>query len=282
MLQLEFFPRTEFKSLLDFQRLQGASLSLKDKQLLVNYPDFFKSPKANDIIRRQHSGYIDTILGLRLKYIEEMLIAEARGFDPEGSHESWGPDMHQGVQTWVGLDLATLQTPYSEILRILQLIKIKPYQHIIDLGAAYGRMGIVIGGLFIKNIFTGYEYVKGRVDEGNRVYKELGFNRCSLYAQDLFHEDFNLPEADVYFIYDYGQVEHIDHTLKQIQNVARKRPLKVIARGKFTKQIIAQYHPWLSLNYEGRLEEFFTIYSASQTQVRSVPVSGAPSAGTLF
>ena len=164
MLQLEFFPRMELKQLSDFQKLEAAHLPLNDRKRLVLTPEFFQTPKANDVIRRQHSGMVDKILGFRVRYIEEMLIADARGFDPDGSHETWGPSMHKGVQTWVGLDIQTLQTPYSECLRILQLLKIKPYQHVVDLGAAYGRMGIVIGGLYIKNIFTGFEYVKARVD----------------------------------------------------------------------------------------------------------------------
>ncbi len=252
----------EFKSLADFQRLESVTLPLSDKKRLIQYHDFFQTPKANDVIRRQHSNHVDKVLGFRLRYIEEMLIAEARGFDPDGSHETWGPSLHRGVQTWVGLDLQTLQTPYSEILRILHLLKIKPYHHVVDLGAAYGRMGVVIGGLLIKNFFTGFEYVKSRVDEGNRVFQELGLNRCQLIAQDLFAKDFELPEADVYFIYDYGQVEHIDHTLKQISAVASKRPVKVVARGTFTKRIIADHHPWLELKYEGKLEEFFSIYTA--------------------
>ena len=262
MLQLEFFPRTEFKSLSDFQKLESSSLSLVDRKRLAGHLEFYTSPKANDVIRRQHSKMVDTIIGFRQKYIEEMLVAEARGFEPDGSHETWGPAMHKGIQTWVGLDLQTLQTPYSECLRILQLLKIKPYQHIIDLGAAYGRMGVVIGGLYIKNLFTGYEYVKARVEEGNRVFREMGFVRCQLMEQDLFDPKFELPEADIYFIYDYGQVEHINHTLMQIQAVSRKRPVKVVVRGKFTKRIIADSHEWLDLQYEGRLEEFFSIYSA--------------------
>jgi hypothetical protein len=171
MSQLELFPRTEFKSLSDFQRLEFSQLPLGDRKLLVHHQEFFTSPKANLVIRRQHSSMVDKILGIRIKYIEEMLVAEARGFEPEGSHETWGPTLHQGVQTWVGLDVETLQTPYSECLRILQLLKIRPYQHVVDLGAAYGRMGVVIGGLYIKNSFTGFEYVKARVDEGNRVLK---------------------------------------------------------------------------------------------------------------
>lgn len=262
MLQLEFFPRTELKSLSDFQRLESAQLSLADKKVLIQSADFFQTPKANDVIRRQHANMVDKILGFRLRYIEEMLIAEARGFEPDGSHETWGPKLHAGVQTWVGLDLQTLQTPYSEIYRILQLLKLKPYQHVVDLGAAYGRMGVVMGGLYLKSFFTGFEYVKSRVDEGNRVYRELGFDKCKLMAQDLFDKNFELPEADVYFIYDYGQVEHIDHTLKQIEAVAYKRPVKVVVRGKFTRQIISDRHPWLDLKYEGKLEELFSIYTA--------------------
>ena len=81
-------------------------------------------------------------------------------------------------------------------------------------------------------------------------------------CQDLFAADFVLPQADVYFIYDFGQVEHIDHTLQQIKNIAGKRPVKVVVRGKFTKMIISERHPWLELKYEGKLEEFFSIYTA--------------------
>lgn len=262
MAQLEFFPRTEFKSLLDFQRLEDHCLSTIDKKLLINFPDFFQAPKPNEVISRQHSQYLDRILGFRIKYIEEMLLAEAQGFEPEGSVNSWGPGLHDGAQTWVGLDLETLQTPYSEILRIFHLLKLKPYQQVIDLGAAYGRMGMVLGGLYPKNTFTGFEFVKARVDEGMRVYLELGLKRSELKTQDLFAKDFSLPEADIYFIYDYGQVEHINHTLQQVSLISRKRPVKLVVRGKFTNEIIAQNHPWLDLKYSGKLDEKFSIYTA--------------------
>jgi hypothetical protein len=262
VIQLEFFPWMEFKNLSDFQKLEAHSLSLNDRRLLSQTPQFYQTPKSNDVIRREHAKLVDKILGFRQRYIEEMLVAEAKGFDPEGTHETWGPNLHQGIQTWVGLDLQTLQTPYGEIYRILQLLKIKPYQHVVDLGAAYGRMGVVIGGLYIKNSFTGYEYVKARVDEGNRVFRELGLNRCQLHTQDLFSPSFELPEADIYFIYDFGQVEHIDRTLKQIGSMSYRRPVKIVARGKYTKQIIEERHEWLNLQYEGKQEEFFSVYSA--------------------
>jgi hypothetical protein len=261
-MQLEFFSRKELKTLSDFQKLENDYLSLNERKNLCEQVDFFKTPKDNDVIKRKHADIIDKVLGFRLQYVEQMLEAEAKGFDPEGSHETWGPSLHAGVQTWVGLNLQTLQTPYSEILRIFNLLKLKPFQHVVDLGAAYGRMGIVVGGLFMKSFFTGFEFVKSRVDEGNRIYQELGLNRCQLVSQNLADEDFILPDADIYFIYDYGQVEHIDRTLKQIEKVAYRRPVKIVARGRFTKEIIQIGHPWLSLQYEAKMNDAFAIYTA--------------------
>ncbi|HXH73473.1 MAG TPA: hypothetical protein VNJ08_00810 [Bacteriovoracaceae bacterium] len=261
-MQLEFFPRTELRALSDFQKLADGGLTIQERRSLCESPEFFHSPKGNDVIKRRHSELIDKILGFRIKYTEEMLLAEARGFDPDGTTETLGPNLHNGAQTWVGLDLQTLQTPYSEILRMLHLLKLKPSQHVVDLGSAYGRMGIIIGGLYMKSSFTGYEFVKGRVDEGMRVFKELDFNRCQLITQDLADPAFNLPEADIYFIYDYGQVEHIDRTLRQLEKMAFKRPVKIVVRGRFTKEIIAHGHEWLSLQYEAKLGESFAIYTA--------------------
>ena len=64
MLQLELFPRTELRSLSDFQKLEAHQLSLHDKKLLIESPDFYQTPKANDVIRRQHAQLVDKILGL--------------------------------------------------------------------------------------------------------------------------------------------------------------------------------------------------------------------------
>lgn len=262
MIQLDFFPRMELRSLSDFQRLERQGVSLPERRQLVQHPQFFSLSKEHEVIKNEHAQLVDRILGFRMKYVEEMLVAEACAFDPNGSHESWGPTIHNGVQTWIGLDLVTLQTPYAEMARIFQLLKLRPYQHVVDLGAAYGRMGALIGGLYPKALFTGFEYVKARVDEGNRVYQELGLHHCRLIQQDLFAKEFVLPEADIYFIYDYGQVEHIDHTLKQLYQMSLRRPVRLIVRGKYTREIISASHPWLDLAYEGRSAGPYVIYQA--------------------
>ena len=65
MLQLELFPRMELKSMSDFQRLEGTQLSLADRKRLAQYVEFYQTPKANDVIRRQHANMVDKILGFR-------------------------------------------------------------------------------------------------------------------------------------------------------------------------------------------------------------------------
>lgn len=255
MFQLDFFPKKEFTTLLDLQTLALSDPSVSQLRRLISDEKFFHSPKTNQLIKQQHSDLVDKILGFRTDFVEEMLLAQALDFDPEGTHETLGPSMHQGVQTWVGLDVHTLQTPYCECLKILKLLRLRPYQHVVDLGAAYGRMGVVTGGLFIKSVFTGYEYVKARVDEGNRVYRTLGLQHCELIQQDLFAADFRIPDADVYFLYDFGQVEHIQRMLLQIREVSRRRPVLIVVRGKFTRQIITEGHSWLHASLEGRSEE---------------------------
>lgn len=262
MHQLELFPRMELRSLLDFQRVETSQLSLQELKKLIRCENFFISPKANSLIQSEHSSIVDKILRFRIQYIEEMLIEEARGFNLDASFEKLGADVHHGAQTWVGLNPHTLQTPYSECLKILQLLNLKPYQQIIDLGAAYGRMGIIVGGLYIKNSFTGLEYVKARADEGNRVYNELGIINSKLVHQNLYDPRFELPEADIYFIYDFGQIHHIEHTLNQLKCIAKRRPIKIIVRGEFTRKIIREKHSWPSLQYEGRPDQELSIYSA--------------------
>ena len=184
-MQLNFFERKRFQALSDFHSLSQEGASLAEITHYLSDPHFFKSPKTNSVLKLEHAKLIDQILDLRVSFVEEMLVYEAAGFDPEGNHETWGPRLHQGIQTWVGLDKDTLQTPYCDILRILQILKLRPYQEVIDLGAAYGRMGLVMGGLYPKNSFTGYEFVKERVNEGNRIYQK--FSVVHLYSSLFLH-----------------------------------------------------------------------------------------------
>jgi hypothetical protein len=257
-MQLELFPRKELKSFSDFQEILFSKLSDLQLKEIISTPEFFVSPKNNEAFVLKHSKLVDDILDFRCDYYEQMLIEDARGVDPFGNHETWGPNLSGGVQSWIGLDLNTLQTPYSEIYKILHHLKLRPYQTVIDLGAAYGRMGVVIGSLFLKNFFIGFEFVKHRVDEGNRIFQKFQMQRSLLKQVDLGDRFFELPEADVYFIYDFGQVDHIQRMLYQIRAISHKRPIKIAVKGKYSNEIIESQHTWCKKFYEGS----FHLYSA--------------------
>ena len=209
------------------------------------------------------SPEIDQYFGLEIKRIEEQLYFEARALRPQGNLENLGHVLHHGHQTWVGLEPETLNTPYQELVLLSQLLNPQPGDTVVDLGAGYGRLGLVLHLLYPEVHFIGYELVKERVDEGNRIFSKLGCLRSKLVAQDLTAADFELPEAKFYFLYDYGKVHHIRQTMKQLEDMTSKIKFKVVARGKGSRSIIEYEHPWLSQVFDVHYEENFSIYSMS-------------------
>lgn len=214
-------------------------------------------------LAREESEKIDQLLGFNIAQIESRMLSKAKILLPEGNHKTWSQALHQGNQTWVGLSLQTLQTPYSELKLMCELLKLRPQDTIVDLGAGYGRMGLVLKALYPEVNFLGYEYVLARVDEGVRIYKKFGCDKARLFTDDLTREDFVLPEAEFYFLYDYGTIHHIRKTLKQFEDLAVRRNFRLVARGEGVRSLIQYEHPWLSSVYEPIHHEQFSIYSTS-------------------
>ena len=196
---------------------------------------------------QDHSDWVDDVLGVNVLLIENDLIdkARARLASQEGSRDQWGRYLHRGIQTWVGLDPRQLQTPYFELVNVCQLLLPKKGQHVIDLGSAYGRLGLVLSQFSPQCRFTGIEYVSERVAEANRIFKKWKCNNALSLEQDLFGDDFILPVADYYMLYDYGRLEHIRRTLSQMQEIARHSHFKLVARGRGCRTLINHMHPWL-------------------------------------
>ena len=228
-------------------------------------PELFTAFDASYEGAREHSEIVDGILGFNVPGIEKNLLDQALASSPNGSHKTWGQSIHNGNQTWVGLSHQTLQTPYSELKQICELLNPADGSRLVDLGAGYGRMGLVLNVFYPKAFFIGYEYVQERVEEGKRVLLENNCHHSSLHVQDLTAADFQLPEADFYFLYDYGTVAHIRKTIAQLEMMALKKHFKVIARGKGTRSLIQYEHPWLSQVYPPIHEEHFSIFSMSQS-----------------
>ncbi len=212
---------------------------------------------------RAHAEALDQQLGLQVEKIEAQLLERARLKMPDGSHKTWGQGLHDGNQTWVGLSHQTLQTPYNELRVLCEYLKPAPGSTMVDLGAGYGRLGLVLSVLFPEVNFLGLEYVGERVKEGQRVLSENGCHLSQLIEEDLTSVEFHLPQAEYYFLYDYGTLAHIRHTLEQLEEMAKSKKFKVIARGKGSRSLIQNEHPWLSQVHSPQHEEHYSIYSMS-------------------
>jgi SAM-dependent methyltransferase len=215
-------------------------------------------------ISQTTSREIDELLGFQVERIENMLLEKARASRPEGNHKTWGHFLHQGNQTWVGLDPQTLQTPYLELAFACEILRPKNHSHYVDLGAGYGRLAFVLKQFYPSVRFTGFEFVAERVLEGQRVFDLHECSNARLLEQDLTADDFEIPHADYYFLYDYGELKHIRKTLEQLADVSLSKPFRLIARGKGVRGLIQYENPWLSEIYPVQHEENFSIYSTYQ------------------
>jgi hypothetical protein len=186
-----------------------------------------------------HSAAADAWLGLQIEKIESELSVN-------GCRMSANLASGEKQQLWIGLAPTSLQTPYPEIRDLIERLDLKSGSVIADLGAAYGRMGFVIGKCYPELSFIGYEYVGERVQEFKRCASKFKFPNVKLIHVDLSSPNFQPQAADVYFIYDYGSPKAIRKTLYDLQRIAKQRPITVIGRGRASRDAIEQEHPWLS------------------------------------
>jgi hypothetical protein len=206
------------------------------------------------------SARFDEKLGFNIESVEKSLIDKAKKQFPQGNQRSWGKSLYNGSETWIGLNPDQLQTTYGELYEALKFINPKKEQIFCDLGAGYGRLGILIGLLFKKVRFIGVEIVEQRVLEGNRVFDCLSLSQSELINGTL--GKIPLPFADYYFLYDFGSVVEINAVLELISKNLRDGPVTIIARGRGVRSIINNKHHWLSIVYQSRLDSF-VIYSTS-------------------
>jgi hypothetical protein len=200
--------------------------SLKN-EMRIQQPDYATS--------KVHAKSIDDQLGLNCDKIEDVLF--------EANHENL---FSMKQQFWYGLEIQSLQTPYSEIVEMIKFVRPKPGDTWLDLGAGYGRMGFTLAFLEPNVNFIGYEYVQDRVDEGNRIISEWQMSNVVMKQADISKDDFELGEADLYFLYDFGSKEDIYKVFEKLRLVARKKPIQVVARGRGVRSWIFMDCPWLS------------------------------------
>ncbi|MDA8793043.1 methyltransferase [Bacteriovoracaceae bacterium] len=183
------------------------------------------------------SQKIDRDFDYKIFKIESKLLRKYRAFykvEDDSNRKKHFPS----CQAWIGLHHFTLQTPYSLIHDALMHLKDISVNRIIDVGAGYGRVGLVVDAFFPNAEFIGYEVVKERVNEGNRVFDKHDMNNCSLIKANVLSADFDLPQAEIYFIYDFGEKEDIHQLLLSLAHIAKSNKTYLIANGEYVNELL--------------------------------------------
>lgn len=204
---------------------------------------------------RLHAKRLDKILGYKIPKIEVKLLQKYRAYD-RYNDDSNKKQHYKGTQTWIGLHPQALQTPYCDIYEALSLLKDSKIEHIVDIGAGYGRVGIVTNVLYPTAKFTGFEVVKQRQVEGNRVFKKLGVKNSKIELKNVLDSSFDLPEADIYFIYDFSEQDDVFQILKALTSQIQQNNFYLIIRGDRVDHLMKHKfkHIWrrhVSLNSSG-------------------------------
>jgi len=189
---------------------------------------------------KDHSREIDNILGFNIFKIEKKLSKTYQHFSCEKTEGNVLP-YKENRQSWIGLDSQTLLTPYHEIAQLCELLKNDSIKTIVDLGCAYGRVGIVSSVFFPTAEFIGLELVKKRINEARRIYERHGIKKFQLIECDLINDDFVLPCASLYYIYDFGRVSDLKKILTQFINVMNNKSFILVARGDEVQSLMLNF-----------------------------------------
>ena len=178
-----------------------------------------------------HANILDKQLGYKISKIESKLRQKYRSYD-QIDNSSCRKRHFSTSQAWIGLPQQSLQTPYCYLYHALAKLNHKKIEHVVDIGAGYGRVGIVLNTINPSARFTGFEILRRRQIEGERVFEKLCLKNSSIKLQNVLSKDFVIPNANVYFIYDFSEQEDILFILKKLSIRNKMNSAYLVARGK--------------------------------------------------
>ena len=200
---------------------------------------------------REHSQFLDQEFGFNISAVEQKLISnEKRGVY---SGES---------RSWVGVSPHIFQTPYSEIYEFLLYFKNIDFNKVVDIGAGYGRIGIVLNALYPNCQFVGIEFVEDRVTEAQRVFNSLRLQNAKMLSQNVISPHFVLPVSDIYFVYDFSDLRDLENLLRKFDILWDKQEFFIVVRGKALRSLIQNKYPQFWRLNGAFHNEHWSIYSS--------------------
>lgn len=202
---------------------------------------------------KEYSQVLDDKFGFEINKVEEKLCKEKAATDRGYRLGS--------SRTWIGLHPQIFQTPYCEIENFLKILKNYSPKSLVDLGAGYGRVGLVMQKHIPQASFIGLELVKERCTEGNRVFKELGHKNCLLKSENIVADNYKIPKADIYFIYDFSDQHDQKKILDFFSKAMETERFFMVVRGKSMRSFIQNKYPEFYSCFNPHHEENWSIYS---------------------
>lgn len=181
-------------------------------------PLFIREEK-NDIGPRLYRTFdsIDHIFNFNYLSDRELSVPEAQ--------------MNSSERLYIGSGVG-VQSGYSNLLLAFHSLALEKDAKVIDLGSGYGRVGLVFSILNPELAFVGYEFVKNRVDVSNKATSFLNLEKGLNYkVQDLSDRSFDLPIANVYYLYDPFTEDTYKYIIKKIIAVGQKQKVSVVTKG---------------------------------------------------
>lgn len=152
--------------------------------------------------------------------------------------EGMKQDLENSERLYEGAGVG-VQSGYSTVLTALEKLQPSAGSRFIDLGSGYGRVGLVVGLMRPDLNFIGYEFVQHRVDIANTSTQNLGLeDRVHFVTQDLSHRDFQIPEAEIYYMYDPFSEDTYGHVLSQLIEISRTRAITIVTKGNARQWLV--------------------------------------------
>lgn len=231
-------------------------IELREGDKIKHFPkEIFKNTKES---AEEHSFLLDKLLNIESTSIEHHLLDQYAHFrSPKSSDKK-----KLETQPWVGLCPQVLQTPYSEIYEAFKILESFNINSVVDFGAGYGRVAYLTKAYFPRSSFTGYEIIKERVGEANKAFRKNNMLNCHVFEKDLLEDDFIIPDADLYFLYDFSEAKDLIVFFKKFVSFFENKKSFLILRGKGARSLIQYDYPGIWRPYGVIHRENWSIYSS--------------------
>ena len=164
--------------------------------------------------------------------LHETFVAEVQRVSRE-IHELPEPDLRALGSHWSARYTGeVISSSFKDLVAIADALPFAPGQTFIDLGSGHGFPALIIGALHPELRVLGYDVVAAKVASANRLAHRLNLNNVKFVQQDPGANDFTLPAADYYYLFNPANPPVVKSLARKILKLSGARNVQVILFGQ--------------------------------------------------